>query len=145
MANWGKKWDYSLGGTYSQTSQLARLHDRIVQNSDSSQLQNYEVSSNYLTLPNAYGGGLALTYKQKYTFVADIKYQDWTAVSSKNVYPGKDYSLTSSYRGSIGFEVLPEKDLLQQQGGAQLLPIRPLLRRIYCRSTGSRSRIWAPR
>lgn len=106
----GKKWDYSLGGTYSQTSQLLASTNRIVQSADSSQLQNYEVSSNYLTLPNAYGTGLALTYKQKYTFVADFKYQDWAAVSSKNVYPGKDYNLASSYRGSIGFEVSRKKN-----------------------------------
>ena len=105
----GKKWEYSLGGTYSQTSQLLASTNRVVQNADSSQLQNYEVSSNYLTLPNAYGAGLALTYKQKYTLLADYKYQDWNAVSGKNQYPGKDYSLTSSYRASVGFEVSRKK------------------------------------
>jgi hypothetical protein len=105
----GKKWEYSLGGTYSQTSQLLASTNRVVQNSDSTQLQNYEVSSNYLTLPNAYGAGLALTYKQKYTLLADYKYQDWNAVSTKNQYPGKDYSLTSSYRASVGFEVSRKK------------------------------------
>jgi hypothetical protein len=105
----GKQWDYSLGGTYSNTSQLLASTNRVVLNSDSSQLQNYEVSSNYLTLPNAYGAGLALTYKQKYTILADYKYQDWTGVSSKNAYPGKDYNLASSYRGSVGFEISRKK------------------------------------
>jgi hypothetical protein len=105
----GKKWDYSLGGTYSNRSNLLAATNRLVQNSDSSILQNYGVSENYITLPSAYGAGLALTYKQRYTFLADFKYQDWTGVSKENTYPGKDYSLISSYRSSVGFEISRKK------------------------------------
>jgi len=106
----GKKWEYSIGGTYSNRTRLLASTNRLVLNSDSSTLQNEEISQTYLTLPNAYGAGLAVTYKQKYTFLADYKYQDWTGVSNVNSYPGKDYSLTSSYRGSVGFEVSRKKN-----------------------------------
>jgi hypothetical protein len=101
----GKQWEYSLGGTYSNRSNLLASSSRLVQNTDSSILQNFGTSDTYLTLPSAYGAGLALTYKQRYTLLADFKYQDWTGVSKENAYPGKDYSLVSSYRSSVGFEI----------------------------------------
>jgi len=105
----GKKWDYSLGGTFSNKTRLLASTNKVVLNSDSVALQDFESSSNYLTLPRSYGAGIALTFKQKYTWLADFKYSDWTGVSSINTYPGKDYNLSSSYRGSVGFEISRKK------------------------------------
>lgn len=101
----GKKWNYSIGGTFSNKTDLLASYDKVVQGPDSSILQNPVLPQNYLTLPYTYGGGLSVTYNQKYTFVADFKYQDWSSVAAKNTYPGKGYTLGPAYRGSTGFEI----------------------------------------
>ena len=105
----GKKWDYSLGGTFSNRTRLFASTNRLVLDNDSSILQNQQLSQNYLTLPFTYGAGAALTFKQKYTFLADYKYQNWNGVSNINTYPGQDYSLVSSQKGSVGFEISRKK------------------------------------
>ena len=105
----GKKWDYSLGGTFSNRTRLFASTNRLVLDNDSAVLQNQQISQNYLTLPFTYGAGAALTYKQKYTFLADYKYQNWNGVSNINTYTGQDYSLVSSQKGSVGFEISRKK------------------------------------
>jgi hypothetical protein len=109
--NIGKKWKYSLGATYSMRADLLAASTKEVLNNDSVILQNIQNNEGYLSLPNAYGGGIALTYKDKYTFLADFRYQDWNAVEVKNseVYPGQGYSIVSAERGSVGFEVSKKK------------------------------------
>jgi len=109
--NLGKKWKYSLGATYSMRADLLAASTKEVLNNDSVILQNIQNNEGYLSLPNAYGGGIALTYKDKYTFLADFRYQDWNAVQTKNneVYPGQGYSIVSAERGSVGFEVSKKK------------------------------------
>lgn len=105
----GKKWDYSLGATFSNKSDLFASTNRIVRASDSSILQNIQVNQNYLTLPICYGFGVSLSKDHKYTFLADYKYQGWSGVSNTNTYPGQDYTLGNSNKGSIGFEVSKRK------------------------------------
>jgi hypothetical protein len=107
----GKKWEYSLGATFSNKTDLFASTNRIVLASDSSTLQNQQLSQTYLTLPTSFGVGLALSRKQKYTFLADYKHQAWTDVQNKNqnTYPGKDYTLGNSDKGSIGFEISKKK------------------------------------
>lgn len=107
----GKKWDYSLGGTFSNKTRLFASTNKLVLDNDSSVLQNEELSQTYLTLPYMVGGGFALTYKQKYTFLGDYKYQDWNGVSNTNsaTYPGQNYAIGSSEKGSIGFEISKKK------------------------------------
>jgi hypothetical protein len=101
----GKRWDYSLGATFSNKTNLFASTNLLVLASDSSILQNSQLAQNYLTLPITYGIGAALTFKQKYTFLADYKYQGWTSVSGSNTYPGKDFALVNSNKGSVGFEI----------------------------------------
>ena len=103
----GKKWDYSLGGTFNQRSDLLSSNTRIVLDNDSIQRNIQELSQGYLSVPNAFGVGLAITHNQKYTFLADYKYQDWAA--EKNNYPGKNYTVTNTNRGSVGFEISRKK------------------------------------
>ena len=103
----GKKWEYSLGGTFANKSNIFAETNRTVVGPDSVALQAETTSQSNLTLPNTVGVGIALIHKQKYTFLADYKYQGWSDV--KNTYPGKDYALVNSQKGSIGFEISKKK------------------------------------
>ncbi|HXD77351.1 MAG TPA: hypothetical protein VN616_06065 [Puia sp.] len=105
----GRNWNYSIGGTYSGKGSLLAASTKQVLNNDSIMLQNIQNQEGYLDLPEAWGVGIALTNKQKYTFVADYRYQNWNGVASQNAYPGQAYSLASAQRGSIGFEISKKK------------------------------------
>ncbi|HTR28870.1 MAG TPA: hypothetical protein VMH27_06355, partial [Puia sp.] len=78
-------------------------------NNDSVTLQYIQNQEGYMYLPEAWGVGIALTNKQRYTFVADYRYQNWNGVAGVNAYEGQGYAITSSQRGSIGFEVSKQK------------------------------------
>lgn len=106
----GKHWEYSIGGTFSQRADLLASTTKQVLGSDSSILQNEQLNEGYLTLPNSYGAGISITHNQKYTWVADYRYQDWNSVQRKNSYPGLDYNIVSSERGSLGFEISQKKN-----------------------------------
>jgi hypothetical protein len=103
----GKKWEYSLGGTFNARNKLLASNNRVVLDNDSIQRNSQEISQTYLSVPNALGVGFSLTHNQKYTFLADYRYQNWAA--EKNNYPGKNYTITNSNRGSVGFEVSKKK------------------------------------
>lgn len=103
----GKKWEYSLGGTFNQRNDLLASYNRVVLDNDSIQRNSQELSQTYLGVPNAFGVGLAISHNQKYTFLADYRYQNWAA--EKNSYPGKNYTITNSNRGSVGFEISRKK------------------------------------
>jgi hypothetical protein len=107
----GKNWQYSIGGTYAMRADLLAASTKLVLGADSSTLQNIQNDEGYMSLPNAYGVGIALTDKQKYTFLADYRYQDWNGVNAKNAstYPGQGYNITSAERGSVGFEMSKKK------------------------------------
>jgi hypothetical protein len=105
----GKNLTYSIGGTYSAKAALLAASTKLVLNNDSVALQNIQNQEGYMYLPQAWGAGLSLGYKQKYTFVADYRYQNWNGVAGVNAYPGQGYAITSSERGSIGFEISKKK------------------------------------
>jgi hypothetical protein len=105
----GRNWNYSLGATYSAKAALLASSTKLVLNADSATLQNIQNDEGYLYLPQTMGFGIALTDKQKYTFVADYRYQNWNGVAAQNNYPGQDYSIASSERGSVGFEISKKK------------------------------------
>ena len=106
----GKNWNYAIGGTYSSKAALLAASTKLVLNNDSVILQNIQNQEGYLYLPEAWGVGFALTAKQKYTFVADYRYQNWNGVAAQNTYPGQGYSIASAERGSIGFEISKKKN-----------------------------------
>lgn len=113
--NIGKHWSYSIGGVYSQKTDLLASYNKIVQGNavDSISgvpLQNEQLVETYLSLPNSYGAGFSLTHNDKYTFLADYRYSDWNGVAKKNSYPGQDYQIVSSERGSVGFEISRKKN-----------------------------------
>jgi hypothetical protein len=105
----GKTWNYAIGGTYSSKAALLAASTKLVLNNDSVTLQNIQNQEGYMYLPQAWGLGIALTAKQKYTFVADYRYQNWNGVSSLNSYPGQGYAIASAERGSVGFEISKKK------------------------------------
>jgi hypothetical protein len=107
----GKHLEYVIGGVYSQKAALLASPNKVVLNSDSVALQNFQTPDRYLYLPNSYGGGLSVTLNQKYTWLADYRYSDWNSVQTQNSYPGQDYSIVSSERASLGFEVSKKKEL----------------------------------
>jgi hypothetical protein len=109
--NLGKKLKYTIGATYSAKASLLAAGTKLVLNNDSVTLQNIQNNEGYLNLPNAYGAGLSITYKDKYTFLADYRYQNWNGVATTNdqEYPGQGYNIVSAERGSVGFEVSKKK------------------------------------
>jgi hypothetical protein len=105
----GKNWNYSIGGTYSAKAALLAASTKLVLNNDSVALQNIQNQEGYMYLPEAWGAGISLGYKQKYTLVADYRYQNWNGVAGVNTYPGQGYAIVSSERGSVGFEISNKK------------------------------------
>jgi hypothetical protein len=104
----GKKWEYSLGGTFNPRNDLLASYNQVVLDNDSIQRNNpNNKPDSYLGVPNAFGVGLSITHNQKYTFVADFKHQAWAA--EKNSYPGKNYTISDANRGSVGFEISKKK------------------------------------
>ncbi|HVU97039.1 MAG TPA: hypothetical protein VHE34_17535 [Puia sp.] len=113
-SNIGKHWSFSVGGIYSQRADLLAAPTKLVLGSDSSILQNEQLPESYLTLPNSYGAGLSVTHNDKYTWVADYRYQDWGSLKH-NSYPGQGYSIASSERGSVGFEISKKRIFYNQR------------------------------
>ena len=113
-SNIGKHWSFSLGGVFSQRADLLAAPTKVVLGSDSSTLQNEQLPETYLTLPNSYGAGLSVTHNDKYTWVADYRYQDWGSLKH-NAYPGQGYSIASSERGSVGFEISKKRIFYNQR------------------------------
>jgi hypothetical protein len=105
----GKHWEYCLGGTYTQKAALLASPTTLVLASDSSILQNEQFNESYLYLPQSYGIGLSISHNQKYTWIAEYRYQDWNSVAQQNSYPSQGYSIVSSERGSLGFEISKKK------------------------------------
>jgi len=114
--NIGKKLEYTLGGVYSQKAALLASPNKSVgtgvdtlQASGVGGLYNAPSPDGYMYLPNSYGGGFSVTYKHKYTWTGDYKYSDWNGLQGENSYPGLNYNIVSSERGSLGFEVSKKK------------------------------------
>jgi len=113
--NIGKHWEYALGGVYQQKASLLASPNKIVQSANDSAtstgggLVNEQYPDYYMYLPNSFGGGISITHNQKYTWVADYRYSDWNGVQRQNTYPGLDYNIISSERGSLGFEISKKK------------------------------------
>jgi hypothetical protein len=97
----GKHWNYSLGGTFSPRTDLFAESSRVSLNSDSVVVSNETLSRSYQPIPMAYGAGLSLTLNQKYTFLADYKYQDWGSLNQQT----NGYRLINSNKISAGFEI----------------------------------------
>lgn len=127
-----KKWDFSVGATFANKTNLNVLTTQVVLNPDSSQLYANSYPISHFTLPTSFGAGISLTYKKKYTFLADYKYQDWSSVSytGPSSVPGNSgylsantllntsgyhYYLQNSSRISAGLEISKKKSVSMGQ------------------------------
>lgn len=101
----GRRWDYSLGATFANRSDLFARYTTVVLGPDSAQLYSKTLQQTYFTLPTSYGFGFSLTKDKKYTFVGDYKYQGWSNLG----YAGNNYQLENSQKVSAGFELSKSK------------------------------------
>jgi hypothetical protein len=100
-----KKWDVSLGATYSANTHLAAEYTVNVTDNTGTILNNTLVKNDYFKLPPSTVAGLSLTRNKKYTFSTEYKYQPWSVLQ----YSGINYALADSHRFSGGFQVSNKK------------------------------------
>jgi hypothetical protein len=98
-------WDLSLGATFMPKTYLKAQNTVIVLSADSIQLAPTIVNEYLYKLPVSYGGGIGLTKDHKYTFMADYRFQNWSALN----YSGFNYALKDSRLYSVGFEYSKQK------------------------------------
>ncbi|SRR5579871_452658 len=107
--NVGKRWNFSLGATFANKTNLNPVSTVVVLASDSTQLLNQgSLQPSTLTqLPRSFGLGVAITRDHKFTLLADYKYQNWSALN----YTAGNYFLQNSSRFSLGFEISKKKNV----------------------------------
>ena len=105
--NIGKKWNFSLGATFSNKTNLDPISNVVVLASDSTQLLNEGslLPVSVTQLPRSYGVGIALSRNHTFTLLADYKYQNWSSLG----YSFYNYALQDSKRFSLGFELSRNK------------------------------------
>ena len=121
----GKKWEYSLGGTFSPRTDLFAETTRPLLTSDSVTLcdrRHFPAAINPSPWPMA--RGFAITNDQKYTFLADYKYQDWGSPSN---YANKGTMRWSTANRVPSVSKSPKRKSSTIPDRAELFPVRPLL------------------
>jgi hypothetical protein len=101
----GKHWDYCIGGTFANTTFLSAQNTVTVLAPDSVQLPGPLPQDYLIRLPISYGIGVSLTKDQKYSFLADYKFQNWSALN----YSSLNYSYQDSRKLSLGFQISKRK------------------------------------
>ena len=121
---------------------LLAASTKLVLNADSVTLQNIQNQEGYMYLPEAWGAGFALAYKQKYTFLADYRYQNWNGVAGQNEAPTPARDMTSPAANvARRLRDQQEKSLLQLPRGDSAISRRACITRTaISRSTANRSR-----
>lgn len=111
--NIGKKWNFTLGATFANKTNLNPISNVVVLASDSTQLLNQgSLQPTTLTqLPKSYGVGISLSRNRTFTLLADYKYQNWSSLD----YSYFNYSLRDSRRFSVGFEISKNKKIYNTQ------------------------------
>lgn len=93
-----KNWNYSLGATGSLRSNMRANYKVKITDGASILKDNEDLITNYTSLPAIFTTGLAVNFKNTYTFVLDYAHQDWSSLNIK----GLNYSLKNSDRISTG-------------------------------------------
>jgi hypothetical protein len=101
-----KHWDFALGATFANKTELNPQYSIIILAIDSSQLYNQPQPQSNFLLPVNYTVGLSVTKDKKYSLLADYKYQGWSALN----YSGFNYALQTSRRYSLGFEISKKRN-----------------------------------
>jgi hypothetical protein len=95
-----KKWKLAIGASGSLQTKLNSVTSLLVTDGTTTLINNPQYSVGYFTLPDMYTAGIALTYKEDYTFAADYTFQNWQSLN----YRGLSYNLVNSSRLNLGFE-----------------------------------------
>jgi hypothetical protein len=99
-----KHWDVSLGVIYSNQQNLNTETTVTVLDLDSNVLRS-KISVGTYTIPTSYGMGIVVTKDNKYKFLADYKFQNWSTLSTAT----GDFMYKNSQRASLGFEYSKRK------------------------------------
>ncbi len=121
-----KKWDWAIGATFANQTDLAATSKIVILATDSTILRNETTKQSYVTIPSNYGVGLSLTMDKRYSFVADYKYQRWTPLQ----YSGLNYSLEKQQPDLGRVRGFSPEDGLRRHLRTQLPAGRSVLRRL---------------
>ncbi len=92
------------GAIYSNQQNLNTETTVTVLDLDSNVLRS-KISVGTYTIPTSYGMGIVVTKDNKYKFLADYKFQNWSTLSTST----GDFLYKNSQRASVGFEYSKRK------------------------------------
>jgi hypothetical protein len=108
-----KNLTFAFGATGSLETKVNANYELTVKDGNTILKSVNEKRNNYTSLPLMGTVGLAATYKNKYTFVADYVNQNWSSLN----YRGSNYSLTNSSRMSAGIQYVNNVAIKDVKGG----------------------------
>jgi hypothetical protein len=95
-----KSWDLSFGGKYIPRINMKSDRGLTVTDGSSTIINDDFIKTDRFSLPDTYGGGIALKKHNKVTYALDYTYEDWSALKVKN----NGWQLISSNRIAGGVE-----------------------------------------
>lgn len=101
------KLNYTIGAIYGYKSSLPLTNKILTINDGGETIQDETTTTTNQYVPESYGLGLSLNWKQKLTMAADYRYQKWSAVSSNFA----SVKFTDMHKANIGFEYIPNKNI----------------------------------
>lgn len=98
-----KDFQVTLGGIFGNSHKLNFKHRIVISQSDGTVAEDKITKRGTFDFPMYFGGGLAVSYKDKLTFSADYIYHDWSETTSDN--SDFKYQNTNTFR--VGAEYIP--------------------------------------
>ena len=98
-----KKLEFSLGAIFSNEQNLKSKHILNVYNSNLSLIQGESFNTDYLEVPMNWGVGLGIKNTDKYLFLFDYGFQNWSKVQ----YSTQFNAFEDAHRFSLGAEFRP--------------------------------------
>jgi hypothetical protein len=95
-----KQWDLSIGGKYIPRVDLRADRSITVEDGSTTIVDDDFIKTSRFSLPNTYGGGIALKKKNRITYALDYTYEDWSSLKIKQ----NGWQLVNSNRMSGGVE-----------------------------------------
>ena len=94
------KKEFSLGMTFAPEQNLKSKHILTVYDDSYSEVYSDEYNTDYLTIPNMAGVGIAVVKPGKYKLALDYNYQNWAAVE----YPTQNDDFVDFHKVAFGAE-----------------------------------------
>lgn len=95
-----RNWDLSLGGKYIPTVNMRSDRSLTVTDASTTILDDDFIKTDRFSLPETFGGGIALKKRNKITYALDYTYEDWSSLKIKE----NGWQLISSSRVNGGVE-----------------------------------------